>query len=134
MEFTPQERQIFEYHDGAKLVKEDPLDLKLRVEKYLGPNPNEIIDQCDDAVPAPERHDAYQSLYKAMVNAFELHAFNKATGLGYTIREAVELWNRWQDFLREKKTPSAATQTSPTPSAPGSSPSGSATPSTSASC
>lgn len=140
--FTPEERAVFQYHDGDKEVFADPLAIS-RQKRFVMPNVDQLIRAINSGTsvmdfvaderrrePATEREltieemntirageVAHEKLVNGIRVVFGLAEFDPATGKGSTAAMAIKVWNHYQDWVEKKSgsTPTEPTSSPPTP-------------------
>jgi hypothetical protein len=129
--FTEEERRVFRYKDAeGREVYGDPLAIHYALLEALQGELNDVLEQAR-AEDVLARGRAQKRLAGAVVEAFGLEPFDRATGGGATMQDCLDAAGAFLAFLDQKKTPppSGNSSASSPPTAAGSSPAG---PSTSA--
>jgi hypothetical protein len=104
MQFTDQERAIFEYHDGERTVFADPLAIQRKMLRLAAGN----LVGLSEAASAPEkatgpeepgkvleRLNAQEQLLSVIREGFNLPEFDPNTGKGALEKQC---WKVWDDF------------------------------------
>lgn len=118
--FTDEDRQIFPYHDGAKKVFGDPVEIQRRMNAALEGDVNGVVEKSnefredigEDGQPlivrlvSPQMAlDYREKLNAAICSAFRLAPFDPATGQGMTSAMLLKVWNAFTDWMEQKKSP-----------------------------
>lgn len=101
----PQEKAIFRYHNGTRMVWADPLTVQRRLDAALG-DPDVVFKDVNDNDPLVWR-PALECLIAAVREVFVMPGIDPETGQGATEEDCRTALNSLQDFLAKKK-PSAA--------------------------
>lgn len=131
MDFTREQRNIFEYFNGIEMVKGDPLEIVEIMTHLLGMHPNEVQKQMGwiEEVTLPDGTAKYVShgqiglpaleasrkYWEAVERAFEMPPFDKATGIGAdrTVKQAAVA--ALAEFLQKKSSNAGLWPTSSPP-------------------
>lgn len=110
--FTEESRQIFSFTIGGKTIFADPLELWQRVTAaFDGSDPDQLVQQSQSDAPG-EKLAGTLALADKIRAAFELPAFDRATGDGVGIADCIRVWNEYWTWVAQKKMPSASESTS----------------------
>lgn len=141
LDFTPEERAIFQYHNGLEVVYADPLEIRQRL-RYTLPNSALLLRQSISArkilqdnaklYDADPDHDhpytedeenairigagAEEKLILGSRDVFGMPAIDAATGAGVPGAMVLKVWNSFQQFMEKKSGTQQAEQTSAPPS------------------
>src|SRR3990172_4400462 len=118
LDFTEQDRHIFDYFDGVAVLKGDPLEIFDRMVHLLGCHPNQVTAQIGKVVAKPQDDgttvyetvgevglpalEASRKFCEAIDMAFEMTPFDKTSGLGATKAIRFAAWKALCDFLQKK--------------------------------
>ena len=123
--FTEKERRIFSFQDGSRnpdgsmaTIFGDPSAIDRRLAHFLPQQAQEVLSRWNDAVDQEtgqiknegllpsemERYQAECSLIEAIRAGFPMVPFDPQTGLGAYDEDCLEAWNKFQQFVAEKKT------------------------------
>lgn len=111
------DRNIFEYSNGDKKVKGDPITLRRRTQQLalqMGSRLGALIEKANPVIvggPAVakasdiELNEAWNALEKLEAiarEAFDLVAFDKESGKGATAEHALAVLDHFHEFLQKK--------------------------------
>jgi hypothetical protein len=102
MPYTDEERGIFRYHNGEKLVYGDPLRIDLAYREALKGSAETVhrdYNNEDPAINGP----ATLKLVDAVMVAFPMEPFDPDTGSGATGARCVEALWAWWAFLKKNE-------------------------------
>lgn len=99
--FSPEERGIFQYHDGIADKWGDPLEIWDVLRGLLGMDPEEARRKMleEDGLPGLESRRKW---YEAIAQAFRLAPFDETTGAGATQAVKLAAWNALAECLQKK--------------------------------
>lgn len=110
--FTPEDREIYSYHNGVSEVFADPLALKRKlVQAARGDlaglisraSPPEETLQAEDPDRTLDRMNAETELLAVVRAAFQLSEVNPATGEGCTDSMVWRVWDHFGDYVSGEK-------------------------------
>ena len=114
-------RKIFgPYNDGQRAVYGDPAELHARLMSKLGGDPDKVTQQMQSP-DAELSYQAWRQWLDAVIFAFEVKPFDKATGQGMQRDDIVALGNSFAEYLKKNGQPPGGSPTgsAPTTSSPG---------------
>ncbi len=95
------DRDIFEYHNGMREVKGDPLALERRLRRALGGRPNEVINaylgEDEDA-----RDQATETILAATREVLGMAPWDDVQGIGTQDGEVLATFTRLTHWLKKK--------------------------------
>jgi hypothetical protein len=95
--YTPKERAIFRYYNGAQIVYGDPLHMDLRLREALGGNAKQVYEDYNDDEHPEVNIPATLKLIEATRAAFEMLPFDPLTGQGARDEHCLKaLWDLWE--------------------------------------
>lgn len=106
--FTAEEKGIFDYFDGdpaGTTVFGDPLRIQRKLAMASKGQLAQLIDDWNDADEI-KKALAAEKLVPAIVEAFELKAYDKKTGRGCNEATCLSVLAKFLDFMAQKKTSS----------------------------
>ena len=112
------------FDSGAGIVYADPFRVRRRISQYAGsareinanialwkaPEP-QLGEEKKPWVASPEASNAFETFIRAMVQAFELTPWDRATAKGLREDGVMVIWNAWCAFETQKKTSGSGSQT-----------------------
>lgn len=112
--FDERERRVFKYHNGVAEVWGDPLVLERRLRAYMGGNGKQLISDMNSVLDTEgkvvadadfSKADAASEVFvEAVAKAFEIpKLFDTKTGEGYTEKNLRDLWDKFQQWVEDKK-------------------------------
>lgn len=143
MDYKPEDKQVFEYYDGEKRIKEDALVLYSKLMIETKGQPNSFQDAMKIDVQAPDAkqyveinkldpqafaraeldysqkvvaaHQAKESLVALARKLFTMAPYNRNTGGGADAAMCLKVWRDFADYLSKKN---EMQENSPTSSMP----------------
>jgi hypothetical protein len=116
--FKPQEQQIYEYHDGHKVRKVDPMPIYLRLLEAAPPE--ELNADLAAFSSGPDKEAGTGALIRLgahTAKAFQLPVWNEETGEGWSLTDLTMLLVNFLNFTLAQKKNTRQKRTSPSPTA-----------------
>jgi len=87
--YTESERNLFEYNDGKRIRKVDPIRLESRLGLECGLNKDDVDRAAFGDLPSQER------VVAALLNGFQVTEYDEETGEGFTRNELFALFQKF---------------------------------------
>ena len=101
--YSENERRIYEYHNGEKIIAADPMVLARRVLMAFEGDPNKVIDRMDpQANSLAIACEATDKFVAGVRQAFDLKPFDPDTGEGTLEQDVHRVWNEYQEWVQKK--------------------------------